>query len=237
MNISHKHKTIWWAPERSGTKITREILSKYDFFVFDPKTEDEVTLRTRYTSHLNEIPEKYSDYKLISNVRNPYDRVLSIFLNTVYENIALEKSKHPIVRKSFNKWLTNAFVGEKMIVSLDTNYSAKNFNNNYFSKWTFSGKKPDFLIRMENMVEDLESIEFIQNDESWNSMEISEILENNTYKTERAVKFDQMYDFYGAKLVYHYFKFVFNIVPYDPFSFTTETLSESEKISFLHDTV
>ena len=64
MNISHKHKTIWWAPERAGTKITRKILSNYDFLVFDPKIGDEVSIETRYTSHLNEIPEKYADYKL-----------------------------------------------------------------------------------------------------------------------------------------------------------------------------
>ena len=235
MNISHKHKTIWWAPERTGTKITREILSKYDFFVFDPKTEDEVSIQKRNTSHLNEIPEKYSDYKLVSNVRNPYDRVFSIFLNTTYENIALEKSKHPIVRKSFNKWIMNAFVGEKMVVTLDKNYSAKNINNNYFSKWTYNGKNPDFFIRMENIKEDLENLDFIKNDVNWNSIEVGEILENNIYKTNRVIKFDQMYDFHSAKLVYLYFKFVFNLVPYNPFSFTTEILSESEKISFFHD--
>jgi hypothetical protein len=235
MNISHKHKTIWWAPERTGTKITREIFSKYDFFVFDPKTEDEVSIQKRNTSHLNEIPEKYSDYMLISSVRNPYDRVLSIFLNTVYENIALEKDKQPIVRKSFNKWIMKAFLGEKMIVTLDKNYSAKNINYNYFSKWTYNGKKPDFFIRMENIKEDLENLDFIKNDVDWNSTEVGEILENNVHKTNRTVKFDQMYDLYSAKLVYLYYKLVFNLVPYNPFSFTTETLSESEKISFFHD--
>ena len=31
MNISHKHKTIWWAPERCGTKATAHIFNHFDF--------------------------------------------------------------------------------------------------------------------------------------------------------------------------------------------------------------
>ena len=141
MNISHKHKTIWWAPERTGTKITRKILSKYDFLAYDPKIGDEVSIENRYTSHLNEIPEKYADYKLISSVRNPYDRVFSIFLITRYLDIAIEKNNYNEIRNSFNQWLLDAFKGEKTMVRLDENYSSKETNHNFFSKWTFNGKK------------------------------------------------------------------------------------------------
>lgn len=88
---------------------------------------------------------------------------------------------------------------------------------------------------MENIKEDLENLDFIKIDVDWNSAEVEKILENNVHKTNRTVKFDQMYDLYSAKLVYLYYKHVFNLVPYNPFSFTTETLSESEKISFFHD--
>ena len=34
MNISHEHKTIWWAPERCGTKATAHIFSKLGFEYF-----------------------------------------------------------------------------------------------------------------------------------------------------------------------------------------------------------
>ena len=158
MNISHKHKTIWWAPERAGTKITRKILSNYDFLVFDPKIGDEVSIETRYTSHLNEIPEKYSDYRLVSSVRNPYDRVFSIFLLTRYSEIVVEKNSHNEIRNSFNNWLLHAFKGEKTIVTLEGNYSATDINYNFFSKWNLNGKKPDFLIKMETLLEDLEKL-------------------------------------------------------------------------------
>ena len=235
MNISHEHKTIWWAPERTGTKITRKIFSNYGFLVYDPKIGDEVTIKTRYTSHLNEIPEKYTDYRLISSVRNPYDRVFSIFLLTRYSDIAIEKGTYNEIRNNFNNWLLDAFKGEKTSVRLEENYSSEDINYNFFSKWTFSEKKPDFFIKMETLQEDLENLDFIQSDPNWNSSKISEILGNNIYKTNKPIRFDKMYDFYGAKLIYFYFKSVFNLIPYNPFSFTTENLSESEKVSFLHD--
>lgn len=235
MNISHKHKIIWLAPERCGTKITREIFSNYDFLVFDSKIGDEVSITKRYTSHLNEIPEKYSDYTLISSIRNPYDRVFSIFLITTYENIVIDKTLHGEVKEKFNNWVINAFKAEKTIVTLDSNYSAKNINYNFFSKWTFNEKTPKFFIRMENLKEDLESLDFIKSDKSWDSLKIDETLQDNIFKTNRTIKFDQMYDFQSAKLIYFYYKRVFGLIPYNPFSFTKESLSDSEKLSFLHD--
>ena len=235
MNVSHKHKIIWWAPERTGTKITREIFLNYDFFVSNPKNGEEVPMTKENVSHLNKIQDELSDYTLICNVRNPYDRVFSIFLTTFYENIALEKNKHGEIKKTFNNWILNAFKPKKTCVTLDTNYSAKNMDINYFSKWVFKEKKPDFLIRIENIVEDLEKLEFIKSDLSWDSTMVRQIVENNVFKNNRAVKFDKMYEIESAKLIYVYFKSIFNLVPYNPFSFTTENLSESEKISFLHD--
>jgi hypothetical protein len=235
MNISHKHKIIWWAPERTGTKITTEIFLNYDFFVHNSNNDNEVSLKQENVSHLNKIQDKFLEYTLISNVRNPYDRVFSIFLATFYENIALEKNKHDEIKKTFNNWILNTFQSEKLCVKLNANNTAKNIDINYFLKWTLNGKKPDFLIRIENLIEDLEKLDFIKSDTTWDSLKMKQIVENNVFKNKRAIKFDKMYDNYSAKLIYVYFKSVFNLVPYNPFSFTTENLSESEKISFLHD--
>lgn len=235
MNISHKHKIIWWAPERTGTKITREIFLNYDFLVFDSKIDEEIPMMGHDVSHSNRIQDEFSDYVLISNIRNPYDRIFSIFLTTFYENIALEKNKHSEIRKSFNNWVHNTFKPKKLLVELDTNGSPKNVDKNYFEKWVFKGIQPSFFIRIENLIEDLEKLDFIKSDVAWDSVKIRKKVENNIFKNNRAVKFDKMYDVDSAKLIYVYFKSVFNLIPYDPFSFTTETLLDSEKISFLHD--
>ena len=235
MNISHKHKIIWWAPERTGTKITREIFLNYDFLVFDSKIDKENPMMGHDVSHSNRIQDEFSDYVLISNIRNPYDRIFSIFLTTFYENIALEKNKHSEIRKSFNNWVHYTFKRKKLLVELDTNGSPKNVDKNYFEKWVFKGVQPSFFIRIENLIEDLEKLDFIKSDVTWDSVKIRKKVENNIFKNNRAVKFDKMYDVDSAKLIYVYFKSVFNLIPYDPFSFTTETLLDSEKISFLHD--
>jgi hypothetical protein len=134
---------------------------------------------------------------------------------------------------NYNIFLT--FKPKKLLVELDTNGSPKNVDKNYFEKWVFKGVQPSFFIRIENLIEDLEKLDFIKSDVTWDSVKIRKKVENNIFKNNRAVKFDKMYDVDSAKLIYVYFKSVFNLIPYDPFSFTTETLLDSEKISFLHD--
>ena len=235
MNISHKHRLIWWAPERTGTKITRQIFKDFDFMVFDPKIGDEKPLSERYTSHLNQIPEKYSDYKIICNVRNPYDRIFSIFLMTMYENILIDKNSRSEVKEKFNEWVLQVFEPQKLEVSINSDHAVDDINYDFFSKWVFDGKIPDFFIRMEFLVEDLSNLELIRENSEWTEEKIQNLLESNPYKTKKNVFFNQMYNFDAAKRIYFFYKRVFNLISYNPFSFTIETLSDSEKKSFLHD--
>jgi hypothetical protein len=235
MNISHKHKTIWWAPERTGTKITREIFLDYDFLVIDPKVNKEVSLKDGYTSHLNRIPDEFSNYNVVCNIRNPYDRIFAIFLLTQFNNTVIEKSMHQKIKEKFNKWVLESFLNKKTSVELSKFNQTKNINYNFFSKWLFEGRIPDYFVRMENLSEDLEKLEFIKTNPLWNLEKITQIVENNKFISNRPFKFDEYYDFESAKRIYFYFKRVFNLIPYDPFSFTQENLSETEKYSFLHD--
>jgi hypothetical protein len=235
MNISHKHKVIWWAPERCGTKITREIFSDYDFFVYNPKTNDEISLKERYTSHFNQIPEEFSNYKLICSVRNPYDRILAVFLLTQYGDVVIEKSIYLKIKERFNKWVLESFIKRKTLVELSKFNQTQNINYNFFSKWTFESRIPDYFIRMENLKEDLENLDFIKTHSLWDEEKNSQKIENNRFITTRPLKFNEIYDFESAKRIYYYYKKVFNLIPYDPFSFTKENLTDNQKYSFLHN--
>jgi hypothetical protein len=235
MNISHKHNVIWWAPERCGTKITREIFSDYDFFVFDPKQNNEVSLKTRYTSHFNQISEEYSKYKLISNVRNPYDRIFSVFLFFLYSDIIIEKSIHQKIKERFNKWVLSSFQSKKTLVDLSKFNKTDNVNYNFLSKWNLDSRIPDYFIRMENLSEDLQNLDFIKTNSYWSKEKIESTIENNRFITNKPLRFDEIYDFESARRIYFYYKRIFNVVGYNPFSFTKEYLSETEKCSFLHD--
>jgi len=57
------------------------------------------------------------------------------------------------------------------------------------------------------------------------------------FKEDYINAFNEMYDFDVAKRVYVFYKKHFYMCGYDPFSFTTEILTDDEKISFLHDIV
>ena len=81
MNINRDLKIIWWAPERCATKLTAEIFKKFNFEVFDEKKNHFTKLSETYHSHQISLPEQFHDYKIICNVRNPYDKVLSFYLN------------------------------------------------------------------------------------------------------------------------------------------------------------
>jgi hypothetical protein len=81
MNVSHEHKAIWWAPERCATKITAQIFGEAGF------TNDGILLNEIYHSHDFKIPNDCEDYTVYCNIRNPYDRILGIFLN--FTNVGL----------------------------------------------------------------------------------------------------------------------------------------------------
>jgi len=101
MNINRENKIIWWAPERCATKLTAEIFKKLGFEVFDKEKQDFVSLSEHYHSHDIVFPEEFKDYKLICNIRNPYDRVLSFYLNftSVGKNYVYTKHKKDDFKK------------------------------------------------------------------------------------------------------------------------------------------
>lgn len=251
MNISHKHKVIWWAPAKCGTKIVRTLLFGYDFFsqgfqslaYLNPTTrvkENESPLEFKkleetYQSHLIVQPKEYDDYKIILSIRNPYDRMFSIFLNFQLQTFALPKNLKNELKKQFNIWVNKIMLNEKLIIERKFLLGVNTETETYFCENLFKGRMPDFLIRMENIQEDLEKLDFIKNDLSWDSKKVEEELKTNKIKIEREYKFNSMYDIETAKKVYTFYKTHFYFCDYNPFSFTTETLTEKEKINFLHD--
>ena len=81
MNFSTKHKVIWWAPERCATKLVADIFSHYNFEYKNNVNSVAKELTAPYHSHGIFVPEEFNDFKLICSIRNPYDRVLSLFTN------------------------------------------------------------------------------------------------------------------------------------------------------------
>lgn len=230
MNVNHEHKVIWWAPERCGTKALANIFSKLGFEFYTNLKEYEKGVKSDYQSHEIKVPESLSDYKIIFSTRNPYDRVLSLFSNftNVGKNSLYMKGNENSFIKKYEIFLNELF-------SSDHKQSDKIILKNYIQKYSMNGKGPDTVIRLESMIEDLSKIEFVKNSDLWKSGYINDYLIDNEYIINRNYKFNKVYTTQGAKLVYENHIKHFILGGYDPFSFTTETLINEDKMRFIHD--
>jgi hypothetical protein len=238
MNISHEHKVIWWAPERCGTKATAHIFSKLGFEYFTDETESEKQIIVdgiKYQSHNIKYPEKYSDYKIICSIRNPYDRMLSLFLN--FTNVG---STFVYTKDNPQKLISTyeSFIREMLLYKQSNTKEGlgeRPIHKLYLSKYDFNNRIPDVFIKMESLEDDLGELDFVKESEIWKSGYIRDYLNHNPYINIRPYKFNNAYSLESAKKVYEYHKKQFIICDYDPFSFTTKELSNEEKMRFVHD--
>jgi hypothetical protein len=136
-NVSEKYKTIWLAPERTGSRKVSEVLTFYDF----KQNDGPVFKFGRYNfSHVMPTDGRYSDYKIICNTRNPYSRVYSLFKN--FYGKSNQKNKI-----DFKKYLMEDLPNGQM---------APTVINPVLSR------VPDHIIRLEYMTEDLLKLPFIK---------------------------------------------------------------------------
>lgn len=236
MNVSHKHKIIWWAPERSATKITAQILKNFEFEYFE---HNKITkkLCEPYYSHTMKIPKGCEDYKIICNMRNPYDRLLSLFINftSVGKNSVLTRDNKGKFIKRFDYFTKELFyyaIQTNKIINLEKDKPIKD----YLVEINFTDKLPDYFIRTENILEDLNKIDFVSQSNFWKSGEIEELVYNNNFKINRPYHFNEVFSLESANKIYQFQKRLFFLCEYDPFSFTTEILSDETKKKFLHET-
>jgi hypothetical protein len=216
MNVSHDLKTIWWLPEQTGEDVTTNILEKCGFTI-----EDDMD---------------YPDYTLICNMRNPYDRILSLYFKKHFNNRLIKKELTSSYKIMFNEWIKEAFISNKLIVTTSNLPKFTKREGNILDRWHFNNQTPNKFVRIENYKNEMSKIEFIKNSDKFKTKELNGLLETN-FKEQRTFGFDEMYTFESAKKIYHFHKKHFYLCGYNPFSFTKENLSDQEKISFIHDIV
>lgn len=232
MNVSLENKVIWLAPERTGSSITKKIFENYNFFSSVKKNGYKfVDFKESVFSHENISTEEYSEFCVITNIRNPYDRVFACYQKFYLEKPILKNNKD--IKGKFSKWVTENFWSLGFHVFLSSRYDDV---NNFFQKWTFENQNVDYFIKMENLKEDILKLPFISKKQE-ELQRIDDLLRENSFKNERYHSFEDGYDAKSAKLIYEFFKPCFYKFNYSPFSFTKETLSDDDKISFLHHTL
>lgn len=231
MNVSRKNKIIWWSPECVDSRVLRKILSNYDFYTKKKDGTFAVLSENEKESHSTEIDEIYLNYTIFCSIINPYNLVWAIFLDKCYKNIVIDKFSHDIVIKKFNTWVQSIFIEKKLSVKINNSLNNKSDDNNFFQKFLFNKKTPDYFIRNEFILEDLEKLPLTKND----LQSFSGMTEKNYKITNKPLEFYDVYSFESAKLVYFLYKKFFYLTDYNPFSFTKQILTEKQKISFIHD--
>lgn len=185
MNVSEKYKSIWIAPERTGSRKVAEILSYYDFksngkLVFDHNNA--------YShSHGSQIHKSYMEYSLIVNMRNPYGKTYSLFRN-FFKN-----------GQSQGKDLFKKFLIEEL---------PKGIMKNMIINPVLS-KKPNFIIRLEQMKEDLSKIPFIFDILTEKQLDLM------TQHGKEIEDFEVYYDQESKDIVYEYCKHLFILGGYE----------------------
>lgn len=230
MNISHEHKTIWFAPQRCGTKALAHIFNKFGFDFYFDLDSYRLGDKSDYQSHSIDIPEEFSNYDLLISTRNPYDRVLSLYYNftSMGRNATYTRDTHNEYMQRFEIFVQELFYRKFA-------KSGKPILNNYILRYTYETNMNFKVLRMENLIEDLSKVGFITSNDLWKSGYIHDYLTSNEYLIKKPFKFNTIYTYKSAKIVYDNLHKHFILGNYDPFSFTTDKLSNTDKMKFIHE--
>lgn len=199
MTYSNELKVCWYTPQRTATRTTHVLLEALGF--------------TGLGSHTFHFPPERSDYFLISNVRNPYPRMVSLF--SLY---SIHKKEYSF---DFAKWCEYALTDEKFDEEYQLRYERKIFSLH---------RKFDKFIRVESFSEDLKSLSFIDT----NNPKIQQIWKNNilnngyTYEFKNIENANRTHwsDFYTVRLsdlVYKNLKEQFDLFGYEKNSWKNGT--------------
>lgn len=65
MNYSDEYQTVWLTPIRTAARVSRTLMENFNFV---------------YEGHTLKIPKGKEEYHLLFNIRNPYPRMVSVFM-------------------------------------------------------------------------------------------------------------------------------------------------------------
>lgn len=232
MNINKTKKILWLAPELTRADLIYSLFYQSGFEKIDNPLFPN---RTVPYSQDDYVDSEFDDFEIISSIRNPYDRVVQIYLEyEIKPAIPITKDLEPKLITFFQNWVETIFEKKKMIVSLN-DWGKDVTITKVLKKFLFRNRLPDKLIRCENIVNDLDEIKTII---PIYDLQRKRELEEKIYKVSNGLQFNykNFYNFEIAKVIYNYYFNQFHLAKYDPFSFTDSTLTLNEKNKFLYDT-
>ena len=173
MTYSDEYKVCWFTPQRTATRTTHTMLKTLGFLSIG--------------THSFRLPPERFDYRLISNIRNPYSRMVSLFF--LY---SLHKVNYKL---NFELWCEYALNDQQF----ENDYQVR-----YDLKIKSVGRDFDKFIRVETYAEDIKSLNFID----LSNPEIDKVYQNNVLKNGYTHEFKKIQteerqswqDFYNQKI-------------------------------------
>jgi len=144
MNSSKKYGFVWWGTAGCGSRAVSVFMTHSGCDDLYNHNEDFLVWKTGPFTHAQGIPDGLEHLPIICNTRNPYSRAVSAFLDETREEGNKEYGY------SFDRWLKEIyFVEGRYPISHD---------EFYMTQWPKIGRNPDYIIRMEYMLEDIQKI-------------------------------------------------------------------------------
>ena len=143
--ISEKHKAFVWLPPKCASNFISWVLAYFEFssIALNTETNQINKIRTNISTHFGHstiLPPNHEELLFICAIRHPYHRILSMYQSHA-ENPSVENFKK--------------FIDERIV----KNYHIPMFKFSSFLK----DRSPNYLIRTENLCEDILKIPFIKN--------------------------------------------------------------------------
>jgi len=185
LNISEKNKAIVWTPRSTASRLAWKIFDNFEFFSYDVRNGNTLHQQRFEHNHFIGLPKNHREYKLIMTCRNPYTQ-------------ATAGHDGNAAQENFER-------------SLESEYQESN-HFNFVSH--LKHRKPDYFIRVENLLEDYLKIPFIRESDFYKSGELEKLINKNPFKGKvymnRPVLNKRL-----ADLIYYNNTYYFDLLGYD----------------------
>lgn len=190
INLSEKNSCFIWMPPRTASHTAVTIFKNFDFKCYSLEN-NQLKIEKNYFEHNHDTVffPQHMRYNFLLTMRNPY--VLYVSLSIKEGN----KSKDEIIDGIESKF--------------------QDGNPMYDLQHNLLKRKPNYVIRVENIFEDYFKIPFVKNSELYKSGFINQILKEKLDVSDTNYDWREFYNQRLADMVYYSSSVLFNLFGYD----------------------
>jgi len=153
MIISHRHKYLFVELPRTGSSaIGKELILNYD-------AERILRNHATYTDFLAQASKDESGYFVFSSIRNPMDKILSLYFKYKYDH---RKYDDPAIYRRGSILIAKLMMSQyRFVKESDASFPEffKRFYHLPYDDWSsLDHNRMDFIIRFERLSEDFEAV-------------------------------------------------------------------------------